>query len=460
MRDPIFLDSSSAHPLYGRYSVFAAMPQTVLTLNDGQLRDTAGNVLAAGAQELWPALARAFSPACDISPCQRELPYFPGWYGFIGYEIGRYIERLPCKAPMDLPLGQLRLGFYSSVLVYDNLTRSWTLRTLAAPSGRQTDPAADALRDMLTSSQPAAAGPPRQVSAGEIDELNWRSNFTPDEYRHAVRRCIDYIAAGDVFQVNLSQRLCVNDPPPPLEIYNCLRRRNPCWHGAFMSFDSGGGPCAILSSSPELFLRLRDGVATTRPIKGTRPRTGDASADRCAAADLLASPKDNAELAMIIDLLRNDLGRVCDFGSVKVLSPRELEEHPTVWHLTGTIQGLPRSGVGVAEILRATLPGGSITGAPKIRAMEIIDELEPCARGVYTGLIGCAGVDGSCEWNIAIRTIVCDSRTAYVQVGGGVVADSEPDLEYRETLDKARALLEAISMARLSSSGSRSNITP
>ena len=280
------------------------------------------------------------------------------------------------------------------------------------------------------------------------------SNFTPQQYKAAVRKAIDYIAAGDIFQVNLSQRFTIADSPPPLELYRALRRRNPAWYAAFLSFAVNGRPCSIISSSPELFLRVRDGHVITRPIKGTRRRTGQADSDAAAQKDLLSSPKDNAELAMIIDLLRNDLGRVCRYGSVKVTAARELETHPTVFHLVGTVEGQLADGVcevfekGPAELLRATFPGGSITGAPKIRAMEIIDELEGIARGVYTGCIGMVGVDGSCEWNIAIRTIVYDNGTAYVQAGGGIVADSDEQAEYDETLDKARALLEAIRMAR------------
>jgi len=209
-----------------------------------------------------------------------------------------------------------------------------------------------------------------------------------------------------------------------------------------------GAVSAPRRSSPELFLRLDGRHVITRPIKGTRPRVGRDADDRAAAADLLASEKDNAELAMIIDLLRNDLGRVCSYGTVRVVEPRRLETHPTVYHLVGTVVGELRPGAGVADLLRATFPGGSITGAPKIRAMEIIDELEPQARGVYTGCIGYVAVDGSCQWNIAIRTIVYHEGKAHIQVGGGIVADSLPEAEYDETLDKARAMLEAIAQAR------------
>ena len=275
-----------------------------------------------------------------------------------------------------------------------------------------------------------------------------RSNFTPDDYRRAVARCREYIAAGDIFQVNLSQRLTVPAAPPPLDIYRALRRRNPAAYSAFLSFQRRGGDCAVACSSPELFLRVRGRQVLTRPIKGTRPRVGDELADAAAARELLASPKDNAELTMIVDLLRNDLGRVCEYGSVRVAEACRLETHPTVYHLVGAVQGRLRAGVDAAALLRATFPGGSITGAPKIRAMEIIDEMEGVARGVYTGCIGWVGVTGDAEWNIAIRTVLCDGDSAHVPVGGGIVADSDPQAEFDETLAKARALLEAIAAAR------------
>ena len=253
--------------------------------------------------------------------------------------------------------------------------------------------------------------------------------------------------------MNLSQRFEVQPCPPPIEIYRQLRRINPAWYSAWLSFQAAGQSCAVLCSSPELFLRSRAGRVVTRPIKGTRPRSGDPAEDRAARAELLSSEKDNAELAMIIDLLRNDLGRVCKFGTVRVTDPCSLEAHPTVFHLVGTVEGELRDGLGQAELLRATFPGGSITGAPKIRAMEIIDEIEPVARGVYTGCVGIVGVDGRAEWNIVIRTLVCIGRRALVQVGGGIVADSTARGEYLETLDKARALLQAISLARRAGQG-------
>ncbi|MCJ7544142.1 MAG: anthranilate synthase component I family protein [Phycisphaerae bacterium] len=450
--DVALLESTAVHERFGRYSILACSPLEVLTLRDGRLRNARGGVWAEGDDALWAALREAFA-AVEVAPGPHGCPYVPGWIGYLGYELGRHIERLPGRARRDGPLDDLRLGFFDSLAIYDALEHAWHLAELLfddPPTGA--GHAASALLDAarLAAGRPSCDDrlPPEGADPVALPKAPTRSNFTRGRYEQAVARAIDYIAAGDIFQVNLSQRLVVQPCPPALEVYRALRRRNPAWYSAYLQFPCAQRPCAIVSSSPELFLRLRDGHVTTRPIKGTRPRTGQAEADRAAAADLLASPKDNAELAMIIDLLRNDLGRVCRFGSIRVTEPRTLETHPTVFHLVGTVIGHLREGVGPAELLRATFPGGSITGAPKIRAMEIIDELEGLARGIYTGCVGIVAANGNAEWNIAIRTIVCDGSRALVQVGGGIVADSQPPAEYRETLDKARAMLEAIAQAQ------------
>ena len=450
--DPVVLDSAAFDETQGRYTVLACCPLDVLTLREGVLTSARNGVLARRTRKaIWAALAGALehvsAPSCGLS-------YAPGWIGYVGYEVGRHVERLPERAARDTHLPDLRMAFYDATLVYDAAEESWLLLEL-----RFDDPPAGAgrgaqqLRKILAeaAADPADTGPSRtdQADASRRPTAEAVSPFSHEQYRRAVSRCVDYIAAGDIFQVNLSQRFTLDAPCRPLRIYQSLRRRNPAWYGAYLQFRDTGAPCAILSSSPELFLSVRDGHVVTRPIKGTRRRTGDPHADDQAAADLLASPKDNAELAMIIDLLRNDLGRVCDYGSVRVTEPRRLETHPTVYHLVGTVAGDLRPGVGPAELLRATFPGGSITGAPKIRAMEIIDEIEPTARGVYTGCIGHVGVDGQATWNIAIRTIVCDGPLMHVQAGGGIVADSDPESERQETEDKARALLEAIAEAHV-----------
>jgi para-aminobenzoate synthetase component 1 len=268
-----------------------------------------------------------------------------------------------------------------------------------------------------------------------------RSNFTRDEYLCAVRRAKDYIAAGDIFQVNLSQRFESATDATPLDLYAALRAANPAPFAAYLPVDGG----AILSSSPERFLRVAGRHVETRPIKGTRPRrAGDDAFNERMRRELLASAKDRAELTMIVDLERNDLGRVCSYGSVRVTEPIVLEEYPTVFHLVTTVEGDLHEGRGLVDLLKAAFPGGSITGAPKIRAMEIIDELEPTRRSVYTGAIGYIGLDGSADLNIAIRTILLAQGRALLQVGGGIVADSDPEAEYQETLDKARALVQAL----------------
>jgi len=451
--DAVMLDSSALHEDFGRYTVLACRPLDVLTLRGRRLCDGSGKVLAQGNRALWRVLGRAFQAVTLTDRAERPRCPVPGWIGYVGYEVGRRVERLPGRARRDTPLPDLRLGFHDAVLVYDAACGTWTLWQLvfdSPPPGAGAG--ARALGAICARAGGCTGGGPMDIASTDAAVLptaqDARANFSPEAYRRAIARCIDYIAAGDIFQVNLSQRFTVSPAPSPLAIYDALRRRNPAWFAAYLGFDAGRQHCAVLSSSPELFLRLDGRSVITRPIKGTRRRVGREADDRAAAADLLASEKDNAELAMIIDLLRNDLGRVCRYGTVRVVEARCLETHPTVYHLVGTVRGELVPGAGPAELLRATFPGGSITGAPKIRAMEIIDELEPQARGVYTGCIGYVAVDGSCQWNIAIRTIVYHDCTAHIQAGGGIVADSQPDAEYDETLDKARAMLEAIAQAQ------------
>ncbi|HEX7897241.1 MAG TPA: anthranilate synthase component I family protein [Planctomycetota bacterium] len=338
------------------------------------------------------------NPFDVLSDLLRELAGRPGRaVGAFGYDLGQHLERLPRKAVDDLGFPDLVLGFYGErggaigVADYED-----------AFGGEEGPPAAD--------------------------------TFTRDGYLDAVRRVKEYVVAGDVYQVNLSRRVHARIEADPLDVWEKLRARNPAPFAAFFRF----GRRALLSVSPERFLELRDGRLLTRPIKGTRRRGPGA------AEELLASPKDDAELAMIVDLERNDLGRVCETGTVRVTAPKTLETHPTVFHLSATVEG--RCAKGPVDVLRATFPGGSITGAPKIRAMEIIDELEPARRGFYTGAIGAIGFDGTMDLSIAIRTVQADGATYYVQAGGGIVADSDPAAEYDETRAKAAAMADALGM--------------
>jgi len=449
--DPVVLDSAAFDETSGRFTVLACNPIDVLTVTNGRLDCRRHGTLADNDNAaIWAALRQAFEST--QTPHDEAVPFAPGWIGYIGYEMGRHIERLPGRAVRDTALPDLRLGFYDAVAVFDAIQASWFLYSLVFDEPPPGAGEASGLQRHMLTETPAEAGEyrpvrPEQADAAMRPAADARSPFAPEVYQDTVAKCVDYIAAGDIFQVNLSQRFTAPLAADPLDIYRILRRRNPAWYAAYLRFESQGQPCAVLSSSPELFLSLRGRRVITRPIKGTRRRTGRDDVDARAAADLLASGKDNAELAMIIDLLRNDLGRVCKYNTVRVTDPCRLETHPTVFHLVGTVEGELCDDVGQVELLRATFPGGSITGAPKIRSMEIIDELEPTARGVYTGGIGHVGTDGQATWNIAIRTMVCDGQSAHVQVGGGIVADSDPVAEYQETLDKARALLEALAEA-------------
>ncbi len=255
-----------------------------------------------------------------------------------------------------------------------------------------------------------------------------------------MRRVLEYIAAGDVFQVNLSQRFVARGRPDPLDLYLRLKAKSPAPFAAYLGWDD----LAVLSASPEWFYQTRGDLLVTRPIKGTRPRGRDAEEDAGLAGELRASPKDRAELTMIVDLERNDLGRICRYGTVRVIDPLTVESFAQVHHLVATVEGRVRSGAGPIDVVRAVFPGGSITGAPKIRSMEIIDELEPARRSLYTGAIGYFSRGGTSAFNIAIRTMLVEGERVSFQVGGGIVADSDPEAEYRETLHKARGLREVI----------------
>lgn len=328
--------------------------------------------------------------------------------------------------------GRFRFGFYERPLCYRHRDEVWVgVGARGGASGRSGGEGPDVGF--------AVGGP---GPAGR--EAGWgRPRFRPDggraEYCAMVRRAKEYIAAGDIYQVNLAHRFRARWRGDPFGFYAALREASPAPYGAFIDL----GEAVVLSSSPELFLSISGRRIRTRPIKGTRPRRGSADADARAARELLHSAKENAELVMITDLERNDLGKICEYGTVCVPELLRLECYEQVFHLVSTVEGVLREDVSPVAALRACFPGGSITGAPKKRAMEIIAELEPCPRGIYTGAIGFFGFNGESRFNIAIRTAVATADELSFHVGAGIVADSDPDLEYRETLDKAAGLLLA-----------------
>jgi para-aminobenzoate synthetase component 1 len=449
MRHVAFLDSALPHPSLGGHSYVTGDPFAVLrargdrvTIDGRQLSQNADPL-----EELAAALARWQLPT------QPGLPPFQGGaVGLFGYDLCHRLERLPRPAWDDFQVPDLCVGLYDWVYAYDHLERrGWVIATGLphAPASRRRNARRRVEQVAALLGRPARAMPVSSVAdASPRLAPRWplpgvhgvSSNFDKGAYLDAVRRAIEYTHAGDCFQVNVAQRLLAPAPASPLELYGRLRERNAAPFAGY--FDTGD--FVIASASPERFLRVDRGLVETRPIKGTRPCGATPDEDAARRAELLASAKDRAENIMIVDLLRNDLGRVCEYGSVTVPAVCQLETYRYVHHLVSQVRGRLRADKGPVDLLRAAFPGGSVTGAPKIRAMQIIAELEPTARGAYCGSLGYLGFDGSMDSNILIRTFTLGRGWAQFPVGGGIVADSDPEREYQETLHKARGLLRAL----------------
>jgi para-aminobenzoate synthetase component 1 len=405
----VFLDSSARGTL-GRYSFLTADPIALVG-------DT-GDPLAAARSLLAPHVR---APHAGLPPFQGGIA------GYVGYDWGAEQERVRRRAG-GVGAPDAVLGLYDWTIAWDHAQRrawivAWTEERLAWVRERVARPV-----------RPSAHPPVRPSDVV--------SNFTRPEFEAAVSRIRDYIAAGDVYQVNLAQRFHTPFAGPPLDLYRRLRARSAAPFGAYLALK----PLTIASISPERFVRLDavTRVAEARPIKGTRPRGATPTEDAALAQALTTSEKDRAENVMIVDLLRNDLGKVCRPGSVRVPELYALESHPTVHHLVSTVTGVLGDGADAFDLLRAAFPGGSVTGAPKIRAMEIIAELERAPRGVYCGAIGYVSATGDMDLNIPIRTVVLQDGIASFHAGAGIVWDSEPAAEYDETLAKARALIDAL----------------
>lgn len=388
----------------------------------------------AHAWSLWRSMAAAL-PRRPLL----EARLGPGWIGFAGFESAAQLERLPSTHLDRLATPLLRFGLFDRVVLLDEARRvavGVEAVGLRAALGLRDDGLDGWLarwHDACTASAIArpALGTSRCAALFETP---------PAVFENMVARALDYIAAGDVYQVNLAHQIRLTGRHDPIAAHAALRAHNPAPYAALLRWVDG----AVASASPELFLQCREGALRTRPIKGTRPRTRDPERDAAHRAALWHSAKDAAELAMIVDLHRNDLGRVAAPGSVQVENPRRIEAHPRVFHTLADIRATLAPGREPLDALAACFPAGSISGAPKIRALQIIDELEPAARGVYTGAIGALGLDGQMTFSVAIRTVQFVNNAALLHVGGGIVADSDPADEYAETLAKARGILEAL----------------
>jgi para-aminobenzoate synthetase component 1 len=451
----LFLDSALTHSSLGRYSfitgdpyewIWSRGPQTFVTRALQPLQTSDPFTVLAERLAHWNA-----------EPIPGLPPFQGGAAGLFGYDLCHHLERLPRPRHDEFQVPDLALGLYDWVISFDHTAgRAWLVSTGFPETEprrrrRRAERRAAEVQRLLhrdfnlgpesREERPRSAPPVPLAAQWPVPGFpRLFSNFNEATYLEAVRRAIEYTHAGDCFQVNLAQRLVHPATLAPQELYQRLRERNPAPFAGYLDL----GEFVVASASPERFLRLDRGEVETRPIKGTRPRGSTPSEDQARSAELLASAKDRAENVMIVDLLRNDLGRVCQYGSVRVPAVCRLETYPYVHHLVSEVRGRLRQGLGPVDLLRAAFPGGSVTGAPKIRAMEIIAELEPTARGPYCGSLGYIGFDGSMDTNILIRTFTVGRGWVQFPVGGGIVADSVPAREYEETWHKAKGLLQAL----------------
>ncbi len=442
---PFWLDSSLSGGERGRWSFMGSRPFLVLKTYGRRVIMEEGGIVTRSAANPFDELRKQLN-RFSLEREGLDIPFLGGAVGFFSYDLGRMVETLPVQAEDDLNTPDIYLGFYHTVLAIDHMeNRAFIIASGLPQEGEKAAGKAAAelryIKEKLAQPLPALSDPWQEADIGARDI---RTHFTPDTYGRAVETIKDYIVAGDIYQANMTQRFDAPLLMPPYQLYRRLRQANPAPFAAYL--DCGDG-FRVLSSSPERFLLLENNVVETRPIKGTRPRGKTPEEDRANSEELLSSEKDRAELVMIIDLERNDLGRVCTYGTVRVPELIALEEYATVFHLVSTVHGQLAPGKDTVDLLKASFPGGSITGAPKIRAMEIIEELEPVRRGVYTGSIGYLGFDGRADLNIAIRTLINKGDRLYLQVGGAIVADSDPRLEYEETLHKAKALLKSLGVS-------------
>jgi anthranilate synthase component 1 len=431
----------------GRYSFLATDPFIQISARGQRvtIQDGEGSREFDSADPLEEIRQRLHSFRAAHPP---ELPRLTGGaIGYAGYDVVRYVERLPHPPQDDRQLPDLFFGFYDRMVIFDNVSKTMTVVAMARLDRPGTDPqrAYDEAKRRVDEMVVRLSQPNDRLELADIrtsgePTLPVRSNFSQADFESAVRKCIDYIRAGDIFQVVISQRLHVNLTADPFEVYRTLRVVNP---SPFMFF-LRSSDVTLVGSSPEILCRVVDGKVTVRPLAGTRRRGNTEAEDRQLAEELLADPKERAEHVMLVDLGRNDVGRVARFGSVQLSDVMVIERYSHVMHITSNVTGELAEGKDAFDALKACLPAGTVSGAPKVRAMEIIDELEPHRRGPYAGAVGYFDYGGNMDTCIALRTLVVQGSNAYIQAGAGIVADSVPTTEYQETLSKARGLLKAV----------------
>ena len=436
------LESVEGGERIARYSFIGIRPRAEYILRNGQVEIIEGDsrrviTLAPGEDPtrfLQAEIARF--PAVRLPGAPR---FTGGLIGYLGYESVRYFEPtlMGQMQSADVPDGIYLLA--DTVVAFDNVRR--TIFLVATVLDGDMD-AAEARLDGIAAQ---IAAPLPEVDRPAVEPAETSSNLTQPEFESMVTAAREHIAAGDIFQVVLSQRFTRESTAEPFDVYRALRRLNPSPYMYFFDFgEVDGEPLHLIGSSPEMFVRLEDGTPSLHPIAGTRPRGKDAAADASLEKELLADPKERAEHVMLVDLGRNDLGRVCEYGTVKVSDFFSIEYYSHVMHIVSHVQGTMRPGLTAFDLIRAAFPAGTVSGAPKVRALEIIAALEPDARGAYAGTVGYFGFDGSMDTCLAIRTLVKRGNRYSVQAGAGIVADSNPAGEYQETINKAGALLRAL----------------
>jgi len=436
-----FLESVEGGENLARYSFIGLKPfLTYCNKNgqgfieeDGRITELEDNPL----ETLQEIMGRYRAPRLEGLP-----RFYGGAVGYCGYDLVRYIEELPATAPDELELPDAHFVVTNLLLIFDHVKHK--LKVVANTRVGDNPERAylagiDSVNALVGDLNNGEAARP-QTSGFACQPVGLKSNMTRDEFIGKVEKAKEYIKAGDIFQVVLSQRFRAPLAANPFDIYRSLRTVNPAPYLFYLNF----GDTIIIGSSPEMLVRVEDGVVQTRPIAGTRPRGRNQQEDRQLAQDLLADAKERAEHLMLVDLGRNDLGRVCEYGTVKVTDFMFIENYSHVMHLVSNVQGVMAEGKNGFDALRACFPAGTLSGAPKVRAMEIIEELEPSRRGTYGGVIGYFGFTGNMDTCITIRTILIHKGQVYVQAGGGIVADSDPEKEYQETINKAMALLKTL----------------
>lgn len=436
----------------GRFSFIAIDPIQTISAYGNRLQTTVDGETS---EEIVPDPIAALrerlrsTRMANVEGLQNQ-PFVGGAIGYAGYDVIRYAEHLPNAPHDDRKIPDLSFSFYDRMVVFDNVTKTMIVIGLARISPeqglRETYDATIAKLDQLveTLGQPEDRLKLTDIDVSPATNLEFNSNFTQKEFESAVEKCVEYIRAGDIFQVVLSQRLDVDFEEDPFEIYRTLRIVNP---SPFMFF-LRTPETTLIGSSPEIMCRVVDGIVTVRPLAGTRPRGKTDEEDQALAEELLADPKERAEHVMLVDLGRNDVGRIAKYRSVKLNDVMTIERYSHVMHITSNVTGELMDGKDAFDALQASLPAGTVSGAPKVRAMEIIDELEPNRRGPYAGAVGYIDFNGNMDTCIALRTMVLHEQKAYVQAGAGIVADSNPESEYKETLNKARGLLRAIEITK------------